>query len=361
MIPLLVNDDSSPMISLLRVFRVGRVVRILRLLRMFKQLSALMRGIWDGLTSLFWVCVLMFLTVFMTAVLVCETVGKESWLFEDEEKRDFYMRYFGGIARSMVTLFQMGTRVQGLPLLQAKEDWPLASNILVFYIAFVTLCLFSVVTAIFVGDSLSFSRTDSELALTAAKKRREAAITDLKRLFQTIDADGSGELDLEEFIEGLNDADIAKRLKTLNLDPHDGEKLFQLLDPSEDGHISIEEFINGLMKLQGRMVEPLHVIEEKHDLLDVLRKNHDGIKHLVRGGRDSNSMAGRTGESLGGPRRSKGRWLSSSSKDVVRRRLEQIEANVQECGERMVDFREFLAQRRRARHELYTQLMECVQ
>lgn len=97
-------------------------------------------------------------------------------------------------------------------------------------------------------------------------------MTELEGLFAGLDADGSGELSLDEFMDGMKDVEIKKRLEKLHLSVDEAQKLFGLLDSEEDGSITIQEFISGVMKLQGKVIKPMHLVELQYELERALRE-----------------------------------------------------------------------------------------
>merc|ERR1740121_1193681 len=70
-------------------------------------------------------------------------------------------------------------------------------------------------------------------------------------LFHITDKDGSGTICWEEFCETLNEPDMEKYFKSLDIDREEARGLFLLLDTDASGLIDAEEFTQGCLRLRG--------------------------------------------------------------------------------------------------------------
>ena len=71
----------------------------------------------------------------------------------------------------------------------------------------------------------------------------------LAKLFARNDKDGSGQLTLQEMIEGARqDPGFQSRLRVMDIDEHDLEQLFQMIDRDQSGTIEVAEFIGPLSR-----------------------------------------------------------------------------------------------------------------
>merc|ERR1719506_503590 len=68
----------------------------------------------------------------------------------------------------------------------------------------------------------------------------------IKEMFAELDADGSGELDLDEL---LNAPDELKDELGRFVDTEDMKELFELIDADGGGAIDVDEFIDGIYKV----------------------------------------------------------------------------------------------------------------
>ncbi|CAE7239332.1 CPK1 [Symbiodinium pilosum] len=71
----------------------------------------------------------------------------------------------------------------------------------------------------------------------------------LAKIFGRIDKDGSGQLSLQELIEGArSDPDFQSRLRVMDIDEQDLEQLFHMIDQDQSGTIEVSEFIGPLSR-----------------------------------------------------------------------------------------------------------------
>lgn len=96
--------------------------------------------------------------------------------------------------------------------------------------------------------STSFDKAYEELA-----KARN--LNKLEKLFYEADADGSGEMDLQEFREALRCPEMQRAFAALGVQPHQSELVFKCLDKRKSGELSITEFMNGLTELVGTDID----------------------------------------------------------------------------------------------------------
>jgi hypothetical protein len=77
----------------------------------------------------------------------------------------------------------------------------------------------------------------------------------LEVLFAEADADGSGEMSLDEFREALRMPRIQRAFAALGVQPHQSELVFRSLDKRKTGELSITEFMTGLTELVGTDID----------------------------------------------------------------------------------------------------------
>eukprot|EP00933_Yihiella_yeosuensis_P072198 TRINITY_DN80524_c0_g1_i1.p1 TRINITY_DN80524_c0_g1~~TRINITY_DN80524_c0_g1_i1.p1 ORF type:complete len:292 (+),score=40.01 TRINITY_DN80524_c0_g1_i1:61-936(+) len=73
----------------------------------------------------------------------------------------------------------------------------------------------------------------------------------LEMLFKEVDADGSGEMSLDEFRDALRKPWIQRSFSLLGVQPHQAEVVFKSMKQSPSGEISIHDFMHGLEELVG--------------------------------------------------------------------------------------------------------------
>eukprot|EP00928_Gymnodinium_smaydae_P044674 TRINITY_DN29801_c0_g1_i2.p1 TRINITY_DN29801_c0_g1~~TRINITY_DN29801_c0_g1_i2.p1 ORF type:complete len:316 (-),score=56.78 TRINITY_DN29801_c0_g1_i2:44-991(-) len=179
-----------------------------------------------------------------------------------EEMNQFY----GSLYETMVTLWCS---------ISGGNDWMEFGNLLrylhlgeiylamfFFYIAFCTVGLLNVVTGIFV-DSAVCTRTEDEVVEGYTEDLRRTS-EEIKRLFEDADVDKSGTMSFSELRALLENPRVKAYFAGLDIDPNEARSIFTLIDVKNSGEITLEEFVNGTMKLKGH-ARSLDVVSLMYD------------------------------------------------------------------------------------------------
>merc|ERR1719282_1304865 len=104
------------------------------------------------------------------------------------------------------------------------------------------IALMNLFTAVIVNSALEQANQDKELMKAYEDMKRKKLIKEAKHIFKRIDQDGSGTLSREEIlnVEG-DDKGVLSQLSATN----DLGELFDALDVDGSGDLNINEFIDG--------------------------------------------------------------------------------------------------------------------
>mmetsp|Transcript_65691 Transcript_65691/g.182852 ORF Transcript_65691/g.182852 Transcript_65691/m.182852 type:complete len:619 (+) Transcript_65691:106-1962(+) len=247
-----------------RTLLVLRAVRLLRLVRLFQKVPAfreawlLIRGLGHSVRTLIWTFVVIgFMTYVFAIVGLMVFVPSIRHAFgevADSERHEAAKRlwpYVGGLDLFMYTLIQV---------LLGDSFHSITRDFLVFvqwswlyfyaYIGIGCVVMMNLVTAIIVDNALDSSRKDEALALRQKEIRKERDLAELHGLFTMMDADGSGTLSWQEFKASFKDPDMCMKWAMLDYRPEECKELFELLDDG-DGEIETQEFFEGLARMKG--------------------------------------------------------------------------------------------------------------
>jgi voltage-gated sodium channel len=160
---------------------------------------------------------------------------------------------FGSVGRSMFTLLQCMTR-DGWSSQVARyvttAEWYMAFFFMVFMMTS-TYGLLNLVVSVIVEQTLTAARSNESRVLAKEEQMKKAELAGLQELFAQIDQDGSGELDLNEFLAALEDEGILWKMRSLDLPIDDAARLFTVMDGEGSRPLAMEEFIEGCTKLKG--------------------------------------------------------------------------------------------------------------
>eukprot|EP00931_Biecheleriopsis_adriatica_P086846 TRINITY_DN61415_c0_g1_i1.p1 TRINITY_DN61415_c0_g1~~TRINITY_DN61415_c0_g1_i1.p1 ORF type:complete len:564 (+),score=108.13 TRINITY_DN61415_c0_g1_i1:90-1781(+) len=259
-ISLSIRGTATPFanISVLRTIRITRITRVLRVFRVmkfFKDLRILLAAIVSTIKTAYFALILIFMIMYMFAVAItqmvaehvveCESLGKPV----DADLRFF----FGSVPEALFAMFM--TLAGGIDWKDAAVPLYTVSPIaIIFYVAFVilmTLIVLNVLTGIFCQCAIEASAQDKDNIILYQLQDRTRFMETLQGLFKEWDEEEKGFCTLEEFKKHLQDSSMTALLNSLDIEVHDALTLFEMLDQDRSGQVDLDEFITGCITLRG--------------------------------------------------------------------------------------------------------------
>jgi voltage-gated sodium channel len=268
------NGALSGSTTILRVFRVVRLARIIRLLRFFKELWLLVSGILAAAKFLCWVWLLLLIVIYVFAVFTTRMFGQQH-----RDSAEIQL-YFGGVGKSMFTLFQIMTTEGWADIaeeLMAVEPYSIA--IILLYMSITTFAMVNVVVAVIVDSTLTQAQELRSDVYKLAQEEEQKAIVKVAEIFRTADDDGDGQLTKNEFERALKLPKVFMQLQEINVDLRDADELFDILDTDESGQLNPKEFAAGILRARGE-ARAKDLLELHCDLWKVHRRSRNDIKNL---------------------------------------------------------------------------------
>jgi len=259
--------DVVDSVSMLKMLRLCRLAKTVRVLVQFRTLWMLVQGLMYAVLPMLWTAMLMIVVVYVFAVIAMETILDDSTKGSDYSEA---CRNFDTIGDAMITLMQFMT----LDSVAAIYRPLISSNFwLTFYfLIFVLLgpiALMNIVTAIMVESSLRTANEDQEAKKAWETMRKKNMMPKLKSLFETLDTSHDGFVDFEELTGAPPDIKEAMQ-HIVGLD--ELEEVFSLMDYDGSGVIDIEEFVDGIMRSQADKPSELFVlVKQGKAILDRLQ------------------------------------------------------------------------------------------
>jgi len=244
--------DNVNMLKMIRLFRLARTVRVLV---QFRTLWMLVQGLMYAVLPMLWTAILMLVVIYVFAIVAMETILDRSDADADYSEA---ARNFDTIGESMITLMQFMT----LDSVAAVYRPLVTSNgwLIIYFLVFLLLgpiALMNIVTAIMVESSLRTANEDQEAKKAWETMRKKNMMPKLRDLFETLDKDCDGEVDLEELISAPPEIKEAMQ-HIVGLD--ELEEIFNMLDYDGNGSVDIEEFVDGIMRSQADKPSELIVL-----------------------------------------------------------------------------------------------------
>mmetsp|Transcript_132281 Transcript_132281/g.300608 ORF Transcript_132281/g.300608 Transcript_132281/m.300608 type:complete len:502 (-) Transcript_132281:260-1765(-) len=243
--------------SVLRVFRLFKLLRLVRLVRLFRQLYIIVAGFWSAMKPLMWTSFLLFVLSYTVAILLTMTVGHNDELYSDfhvdceeaigPEACDPFVdrrRFFGTIARSMFSLFQVMTGDSWTSIARPVVEGPQPHMLLVFlpFIFLTTFGLLNILIGVLCEHAALVEAEDvareERIRADAEALAEELA---LREVFELVDSDGNGAATAAELLHAFETVEGADALRRGKLQ---GEQL-----------VEIGELISALDGLQVRHME----------------------------------------------------------------------------------------------------------
>lgn len=241
-------------LSVVRMLRLLRIARVLRLLQFFKELWLLVAGVIDAMRTLFWAWLLIFMIVYVFGVLITGTMrelGARETMCEGSDDTSIDTLY-GSLPKSMFTLFSVIT-INGWGEL-AKCSMQVAGWTWFLFVVFL-LCtsfgMLNVVIAVIVEGTLERAMRQQREEAQQEDVQRRDAINQIYEAFHSCDANGDGQLTRLEFMTSLQQTEFMRKLLVIGIDVRKAKNLFDILDYDSSGSLDLQEFIHGMMRARG--------------------------------------------------------------------------------------------------------------
>jgi len=241
-----------------------RVLRIIRLFRFLTELRLLVHSILGALRAMIWAALLIVLALYVSAVLTTNLWGRQH--LSGEAAADISL-WFGTLGSSFFTLFQLTT----------LEDWPeVVRGVMsevplawIFFVPFLMLMNFAMlnaITAVVVEKVFTVARSEAAAEARHQERKRADMLRKIRNIFEEIDTDGSGDLELEEFQQALTSPAVVQSLMELGIAKCEAGDLFACLDLDGDCKVSTTEFVAGCLRAHGP-AQSNHLLQVQFDIL----------------------------------------------------------------------------------------------
>mmetsp|Transcript_11089 Transcript_11089/g.34674 ORF Transcript_11089/g.34674 Transcript_11089/m.34674 type:complete len:366 (-) Transcript_11089:98-1195(-) len=237
--------------SVVKTIKMLRIVRLFRVFRFFQELSLLALMVIDSMRSLVWALVM--LTIITYVFAICLTSRASEYLKLADDRSEKVDQYFGSIGRTTHSLIQ--TMLAGVSWGEFSDvlyavDW-FSHALFFFYVFFTMLAVLNIITGVFVDNAVETARSQRDFMVQKEMELKEMYVKEMQSLFSQMDEDDSGTISLHEIQEYLDDPRVKSYFQALGLDPQDSERLFVLLDDDGSGDVGVQEFIDGCLRLKG--------------------------------------------------------------------------------------------------------------
>jgi hypothetical protein len=178
------------------------------------------------------------------------------------------MTHFGSMLVSVYTLHKaiFGGQDWGEVSSPLMTISPFMTLLFMVYISFAVLCVLNIVTGVFIENANKITMKDEEHVIMEDMSARQQWFEEVQMLFSRADVTGTGALDYPAFHGHVSDVRVQAFFRKLGLDVEASGSygLFQLLDFNGDGKVDMDEFVLGCSQLHGN-ARSLDIAKLRHD------------------------------------------------------------------------------------------------
>jgi voltage-gated sodium channel len=278
--------SGLPSLSMLRILRLVRLARSIQFLMMFPELGLMMTALWGSLKALLWGVLVMMMVLVLYAILAVQLIHP---INEEVTATGFYDRMgcercphaFESVYQSMLTFFQQliagdswGT--VSLPLCErSPAAWIFFSVVLVS----LQLLVMNVILAAVVDAAQQARQENIDIIAQQKEEDRKAYTKHLIKLCEELDTDHSGSLTFSEVLEGFNNnSAFFNLMNAMDIQPDDISFVWGILDADGSGEVNYNEFSEELFKMKTKdertmiMFIKYYVEEVRHDVRELKKQ-----------------------------------------------------------------------------------------
>jgi len=260
--------------KVIRMFRMVRIIRIMRVLRFLAELRVMVTLIIHSVRSLFWLLVLLLLILYVFSIFF--TQGVTDYLLHitpDAHTKMVLLKHYGGLGDSAVTLFMSITG--GISWVEVVDPlWETGWAFVALFLVYVFFCVFSVlniVTGVFVDGAIQRSAQERDLRLEKEKEQKKIYRAMCTDLLQEIDTEGTGFISRAQLEQAFKSDVVKYSFSVLDIDIADSNYLYDMLDLDGSGLVDMEEFVQGCLRLKGN-AKSLDIHTLIHEVKQLMRK-----------------------------------------------------------------------------------------
>lgn len=244
--------------------------------------------------GMFWVLVFMMMTLYASAMLCQLFIGNGSIFAPGvpAEETEVFREMFHTVSSSLFALFgtmSSWSLTKLVPLFKAVPAFKLFFVVVYIYSSW---ALLAVMTGV-VSENMIAIR--EQMVREDAKKeamKKEHVLHFLGDLFRKSDTDGSGYISKDEFDMMLRSPELVKKLtKYSKMQPKDLEELFEWIDHDGSGTINLQEFMEGfrwineplrpksLVKLYQRLSDDIKILNKR--VVETIETKFEELNQLL--------------------------------------------------------------------------------
>lgn len=147
------------------------------------------------------------------------------------------------------------------------------------YIAFTLFGILNVLTGIFCDAAMQAASADRSNIIETQMEQRAELVQTVRQVFLESDSDGSGHVTKAEFAEIMQNEELLAQLRALGVHAEEANGLFELLDDDDSGEVDVDEFVSGVLRLKGsaKAIDMATLLYENKKIFRKLNKLYNRI------------------------------------------------------------------------------------
>lgn len=246
-------------VAQLSVLRVVRPIVVLpeiaaKIQAPITELRVMIRSLTGALQPLILCCLPFMFIIANFAVFVCE--GTIVYLVQNGNNSPEMQELedsFGSLTSSMLSLYKAilgGMDWGDLYNAMMPLSWYLKAAFLCF-ICFNFIAMLNIVAAVFIRTAFVRSENDRHFMIQKEIDAKQNYLETMRDVFAELDEDKDGKIFFEELEGHLHKPEVGAYFSKLGVDVNEVGKLFLLLDEDGSGCIDMDEFMFGCLRLKG--------------------------------------------------------------------------------------------------------------
>jgi len=262
-IPLTQDVQRSPITQSLNVLRSMRTLRFFNFLKTFESFKMLLAGILGTATTLAACVALLAMVDLLFGILAIELIGNfEAW--GSAPRGTAAWNFQSGLIQACLGMtrfifFDNAINVTEELLVEQPFIWVF----LFLYIAISAYVILNLVTAVICEKAQSMTQENAAEMAKELRAEEKRTLKELKNLFLRLDADGSGQVTMEEFDAAFTVPECRDKFLLLGFDEDEAKRLFKVLDADGEGELSVSEFTRGMAEVKGEATSRGMLIAKK--------------------------------------------------------------------------------------------------
>jgi len=283
----LMQEDvgSLHVLSIFRIVRLVRLVRLVKLVRLLHGFYVILAAFWHAMQTMSFLLAIMLFGLLIYSIFATNLIGRNESLKDVRINGDTIDDRFGTVYRSMYSLFELmtleGWETVARPIV---EKQPFMFIFIASFIMIFTFGMLNMIVALVIEKTLHHTRMMGEHSLSMQRQKMAEELLRVRSLFSHDSGTGhSGKITCEQFERALKESEsVSKIFAEMGVAPNDARELFVVLDWDGSGDLTVKEFLEGLEKLQNGTPSPWDSLAT-HAIVRNIKSNVLDLQEKVSG------------------------------------------------------------------------------